>query len=1061
MFPLTSILRRNESAATPDRVLEFILLSLQILCEDWWWYCDLQTWEQLFMLCGAFVGNMSGKGKGKERDDELKEAAIRCLVSLTRKRGTERDLTSPRAISLREGAVLSKFLEHARTATFIPILGQTINALTTTAGSSSLRLQRTSLELLRILFELYVSEDFAPTVLPGVVSTMSRIALGVPTSKSWANGEIVSLALSVMQTAIIKSVGDSICIGEGLVHEVTDLDDLIALAEGTPQREVIAGEDIHVRRTLPWLKATSSQLLMALKTLTPILSHPTAAALAAMSSLSSSLLESTSLTLPPSRPLLTSFLLSLSRSTYDSVSSHACNSLIQLTSPTSKIRHALLQTLLQMTGDILSTLPRVLPSRADSKVEHLAGQVEAVCRLVASSSENLSTLSRGLGKLFGPTGGIERWGWRLLTVMEFEMPQVTVMETPVARLMLEQGTNHEEPTFPELSLKHIATRNAQATLEQMFRGLGNAGGEDCVYAVEWFTAVGRKRRDDRGVAALWLGCRLLEGIAGISASVSDVDLVPRSSNRLYTATRGLTRSIAELWEDVEPDLESFGPSQEDEVDETPSIEHRQGLVVLDQSLRIGRGTTATPLRKPSRHILHSMVALQLLSVSARVLQARFTSMLLHTTYPVLQSIISPVSQLSDSGFTALNIIASSLSYASPANLLLSNFDYVLDAVSRRLSRQRLDIDAVKILLLVVRLVGRDVVQKASDVVEECFDRLDEYHGYEIIVDGLIEVLLEVVKVVESDEDSHVVREEDPGRAIAIPPDNTRMDAFESWFASRNDAESYEEDSTDYGPAPRRPWGDKEADAAPAPAPEEPTKTDLEAAQVTPVQALSKQIVSRTIYFLTHESGTIRAKILTLLSSAVPVLPESALLTSIHQAWPFILNRLSDPEPFVVTAATGLVEALSTHVGSFMYRRVWDDIWPRFRAMLQKLEVADSKSALARRGPGYVGTDSAYTQSHRLYRSMLKTMTASMKGVQLNDALAWEMFLCFRRFLHSQSHRELQICAIELFVAAGKNNADAVWLVLFSTMNTGDSPTSFLQRGEWDIKGNSETILQQL
>ncbi|KAH9968639.1 ARM repeat-containing protein [Russula dissimulans] len=1065
MFPLTSMLRRNESAAIPDRVLELILLSLQALCEDWWWYCDLQTWEQLFMLCGAFVGNMGGKGKGKERDDELKEAAIRCLISLTRKRGTERDPTSPRAISLRESAVLSKFLEHARTPTFIPILGQTINALITTAGSSSLRLQRTSLELLRILFELYVSEDFAPTVLPGVVSTMSRIALGVPTSKSWANGEIVSLALSVMQTAIIKSVGDSICIGEGLVREVTDFDDLIALAEGIPEREVTAGEEIHVRRTLPWLKATSSQLLMALKTLTPILSHPTAAALAAISSLSASLLESTSLTLPSSRPLLTSFLLSLSRSTYDSVSSHACSSLIQLTSPTSKTRHALLQTLLQMTGDILSTLPRVLPSHADSKVEHLAGQVEAVCHLVASSSENLSALSRGLGKLFGPTGGIERWGWRLLAVMEFEMPQVTVMETPVARLMLEQGTNHDEPTFPELSLKHIATRSAQATLEQMFRGLGSAGREDCVYAVEWFTAVGRKRRDDRGVAALWLGCRLLEGIAGISASVPDIDLVPKRSNRLYTATRGLTRSIAELWEDAEPDLESFGPSQEDEVDETPSIDHRQGILILDQSLRIGRGTRTTPPRKTSRHILHSMVALQLLSVSARVLQTRFTSMLLHTMYPVLQSIISPVSQLSDSGFTALNIIASSLSYASPANLLLSNFDYVLDAVSRRLSRQRLDIDAVKVLLLVVRLVGRDVIRKASDVVEECFDRLDEYHGYETIVDGLIEVLLEVVKVVESDEDSHVVREEDSGRAIAIPPDNTRMDAFESWFASRNDAESYEEDSTDYGPAPRRPWGDKETDAASVP--EEPkadegqTKTDTEAAQVTPVQALSKQIVSRTIYFLTHESATIRAKILTLLSSAVPVLPESALLTSIHQAWPFILNRLSDPEPFVITAATGLVEALSTHVGSFMYRRVWDDVWPRFRAMLQKLEVADSKSALARRGPGYVGTESAYTQSHRLYRSVLKTMTASMKGVQVNDAVAWEMFLCFRRFLHSQSHRELQTCAIELFIAAGKNNADAVWLVLFSTMTTGDSPTSFLQRGQWDIKGNSEAILQQL
>lgn len=1010
------------------------------------------------MLCGAFVGNIGGKGKEKERDDESKEAAISCLITLTRKRETESDPTSPHAIS---SHTLAKFVEHARTTSFIPILGQTINALITTTGSSSLRLQRSSLELLRILFEHYVSEDFAPTVLPGVVSTMSRVALGSPTSKGWANGEVASLALSVMQMATLKSVGDDICIREGLVREVTDLDDLIAVAEGTTERVVTPGEEHRIERTHAWLKATSSQLLMALKTLTPVVSHPKATALVAISSLSSSLLECTSLTLPSCRPLLISFLLTLSRSTYDSVSSHAYSSLIQLTGPASKVRHPLSQTLLQMTGDILSTLPRVLPSHADSKVEILAGQVEAICRLVTSSSENLSALSRGLGNLFGPMGGIEKWGWRLLAVLEFEMSQVTVMDGPVARLMLEQGIDHYEPTFPELSLKNVATRSAQATLEQMFKSLGNAGGDDCIYAVEWFTAVGRNRRDDRGVAALWLGSRLLEGIAGDTMGVPEVGLIPRRSNRLYKAARGLSRTIAELWDEPNPDVEQVDTPQADGIDDTPSVEHVKGVVVLDQSLRIGHGTSFTPPRKTSKLIFHGMVALQLLSVSASILQARFTSVLLYTLYPILQSIISPVSQLSDSGFTALNIVASSLSYASPANLLISNFDYVLDAVSRRLSRQQLDIDAVKVLLVVVRLVGRDVIQRASDVVDECFDRLDEYHGYDLVVDRLIEVLLEIVKVVEEDEDSHVIREEDTGLAIAIPPDNTRMDAFESWFKSRNNTESYE-DPTEYGPAPRRPWGDTGEAAPEGPsADESQMQNDPDTTQVTPIQALSKQIVSRTVYFLTHESATVRAKILALLSSAVPVLPESALLTSIHKAWPFILNRLSDPEPFVVTAAAGLVEALSTHVGSFMYRRVWDDVWPRFRTMLQKLEVADSKSALARRGPGSVGTESAYTQSHRLYRSMLRTMTASMKKVQVNDALAWEMLVFFRRFLHSQTHQELQTCATELFVAAGKNNADAVWLILFSTTATGVSPTSFLQRGEWDVGENSKIILQQL
>ncbi|KAH9178796.1 ARM repeat-containing protein [Lactarius sanguifluus] len=982
VFPLTSLLRRNEPTAIPDRILELILLSLRILCEDWWWYCDLQSWEQLFMLCSTFVGNIEGKGKGKERDDESKEAAIYCLIALTRKRGMESLPTSFQAGSSHADTIFSKFLVHTRSAKFVPILGQTLNALITTADSSY-----TS------LFESYVSEDFAPTVLPGVVSAMSRIALGSPTSKGWANGEIVSLALSVMQEAIIKSVGDDVCKKEALVRDVTDLDDLIAIAEGIDEREMTPAKAYHVTRTPSWLRATSSQLLMAIKSLTPIVSHPTATALIAISFLSASLLKSTSLTLPSTQPLLASFLLSLSRSDYDTVSSQSYSSLIELTSPASKVRHALLQTLLQMIGDILSSLPRILPSRADAKVEHLAGQVEAICRLVISNSrndsENFSALSKGVGKLFGPIGGIEKWGWRLLVVMEFDVPLMTVTGTPAARLMLEQGPDYYESTFPELLLRHVASRSAQATLERMFRALGNAGGEDCLYAVEWFTAVGRNRRDGRGVAALWLGCRLLEGIAGISTSVSEIDPIQRRSKRLDRATRGLSRSIAELWEVDDLDFALPDAVEEDHVHDIPNVEHVHGLIVLDKSLRVGRGAATPPAPKTSQPVLHNMAALQVLSVTAQVLQAQFIPVLLHALYPILHSIISPVAQLSDSGLAALNIVASSVSYASPANLLLSNFDYVLDAVLRRLSRQRLDIDAIKVLLLVIRLVGRDVIQKAADVVEECFDRLDEYHGYDIIVDGLVGVLLEVIKVVESDEDSHVIREEDAGLVIAIPPDHTRMDAFEKWFRSRNDAENHEENSTEYGSAPRRPWGKSDATA------EDPDDSQKQVDQDT------VQIVSRTIYFLTHESATIRAKILALLSSAVPVLPESALLASVHQA-------LSDAESFV---------ALSVHVGSFMYRRVWDD-----------LEVADSQSALARRGPGSVGTLS-------LYLSMLKTMTASVKDVQVNDASLWEILLHFRRFLHRQAHKELQTNA---------KNADATWLVL-----------------PWDIKGNSNEILRQM
>ncbi|KAI0068121.1 ARM repeat-containing protein [Artomyces pyxidatus] len=1065
VFPLTSILRRNASSSIPDRILELVLLSFGLLCESWWWDCDIKAWEQLFMLCGAVIGDLEGNGKGKERDDETKEAAVRCLLSLTRERRDDEDPALPQSTSSRADATLLKFTTHTQTQQFIPILGQALNSLINVAGSSHLSLQRASLQTLHVLLKSYIPEDFAPSVLPGVVSAMTRVSLGTSTSKGWANGDIVAEALSCLQLVVIKSVGDDVCLDAGAVWDVTDLDDLANLADERDEAQGSTSKAYHVRRTSTWLRATSSQLLIAMKTLTPLVSHPTPAALIGLSSLSSSILASTLLTLPSIQPLLVSFILSLSQTPYDSVSTHASNSLIQLMNPTSKVRPSILQTLLQATKDSLAAIPRLLPTHSDSKVEHVARQVEAICRFAAldagqqSSTSGFTAIATGIGQLLGPMGGIEKWGWRLLSVLEFDSPSVTVTAASAAQLMLESGSGSSAiAQFPEMTLKHVATRSTQAALEQMLRALGTAGGEECLFSVEWFASVGRSRKNSNGVASIWCACRLLEGIAGIRLGAADVNTTV-SHVRLRRAekiARGLARSLAELWED---DSLPDEPLEEPLEDDT-RIQHIKGLITLDETLRIGHHSATQVPRRASHPFLHTSVTLQLLAVTAGILQARFTPLLLHVLYPILHSIISPLSFLSETGFASLSFVTSSTSYASPANLLLSNFDYVLDAVSRRLSRQRLDIDAMKVLVVLVRLVGHDVVQKAGDVVEECFDRLDEYHGYEVIVDGLVEVLGEVVKVVEEDEDSHVVHEADPSAAFAIPPDGTRMDSFANWFSSRHKASVEEEDTTDYGPAPRRPWGDPDntekdsggkADEGKDPDPNaEPAPT--------PTQALTKQIVSRSIYFLTHDSPLIRAKILTLLTSAVPVLPESALLSSVHQAWPFILNRLADKEPYVVTAAAGLIEELSLNVAPFMFRRIWDDIWPKFRKLLQQLDVADSKSALTRRGGGGVGTEPAYTQSHRLYRSILRTMTAAAKHVQVQDSSTWEMVLGFRRFLHRHAHEDLQARARELYLAIAAKNEDAVWLGLVSTTGEIGGAASFLKQDSWEIQENADRIL---
>jgi hypothetical protein len=105
----------------------------------------------------------------------------------------------------------------------------------------------------------------------------------------------------------------------------------------------------------------------------------------------------------------------------------------------------------------------------------------------------------------------------------------------------------------------------------------------------------------------------------------------------------------------------------------------------------------------------------------------------------------------------------------------------------------------------IRLVGPDIVEKAGDVVEECFDRLDEFHGYGVVVDGLIEVLYEVLKVVEMETRLNPPEKEKTPPAAAESR-KAKLDDFFAFLRNRFD----DSDESDHGPAPREPWGKAKA-----------------------------------------------------------------------------------------------------------------------------------------------------------------------------------------------------------------------------------------------------------
>ncbi|KAG9008100.1 hypothetical protein FRB90_009087 [Tulasnella sp. 427] len=1105
-LPLSIILNRNGPPAPPlpDQVLQKIFQATALLCQQWWWAMDYTAWEQLFRLSAYLIGG-SKAGPGVSlaaRSEETKEAAALCLEALLRQRS---DQERPSWAETTSDVRMEYFTSQAKEQNRFPMIGSAIGSLLDATESDKISLRALSFRIVGYLLADYVPRGRLPTFLPGVVGKCCRVAVARKTSKGWEASDVVKEALTVLKIVIVGSIGDEVCEEEGLVRtDPTSFEDIANMASlstsGISVNNVSTRTDPYAfQRTESWLQASASQIHNAINSLTPILSHPTTSAQVALANLSFSLLKETLRTIPTLQPLLLSHLLMFSVSTFPSLSNTAKSHLESLfTSP--KCASSPLDILAKITQENLLALPSLILARSDSKVERVCNQIEATCKL--SCDPVLSNCNFGVGHLLGPTGGIERWGLGLLGVVELALPSrhssIISQSAPVGFIM--DDLDKPEHPFPTTRLRYVEETSTQLAVERMLRGLGAAGGVDALFSIEWFVEVATAGRGPIETSALWCAARIYEGIFGtvlVESSIraeeqgdrmGDVPMSYRMTadarRRLEKTARTLVKTISELWEmdPVEREETAGNPSQTSDAltlygDSMLPTEHIKGLdplvTVLDVRNRRNISIPSAGTQKTSRDAgetakLHAALSLQALSISASVLGPRFPPLLLYALYPVLRSMVSSDSFLASTAMAALHHISTASAYASPANLLLSNFDYALDSASRRLLKSRLDLKATKVLVILVRLVGKDVVQRAGDVVEECFDRLDEYHGYSVIVEGLVEVLNEVVRAVEAEEETADVRH--PSGQPDMPAAQPSIGTFIEWYKQRTSGNHFKDGTEDFGPAPQRAWAQQ-------PQPDDgdpnvrPTSLSNDSPKPSITQAPISKIIRRCLPFLTHSSPLIRARMLSLLRSASSVLPEHEIGPAIHLAWPFILNRLKDSQPFVVTEAARLIESLCWNFWEFMSSRIHQDVWPAYRRMLESLEAGDRESALTARRQG---PETPYSHSHRLYSAMLNTLNSVFAAPRernwIKDEMTWDIAVKCRRFLSASANKELQETAKALYQNLGKQNGDLVWLVLCATCGTDPRQTEaervqglppHLRQPKWDISANASIVLNSM
>lgn len=447
--------------------------------------------------------------------------------------------------------------------------------------------------------------------------------------------------------------------------------------------------------------------------------------------------------------------------------------------------------------------------------------------------------------------------------------------------------------------------------------------------------------------------------------------------------------------------------------------------------------------------------LQMLSLEGVALQARdygqeFRGELVDALYPILCHIGSENPRVRNHAITCLNIVSDACAYTDVKDLIVSNVDYLTNAVALKLNAFDVSPQGPQVLLMMVRLAGPTLLPYLEDVVESIFAALEDYHGYTTLVELLFAVLrtmaeegvkAPLLSITDGKEDqnntkSHVFTTTDElvqmlmggrekrklGEKMEHTPPNTPH-SREPWKLESKAEGLHQDTDESLSNLPTT-----EADA-----PSEERETPPPAPKT---YALLLKITQLTQHYLSSSSPSLRISLLSLIRTTVPSLAkhENSYLPLINTLWPAVVSRLHDEEGHVVAGAMDIIATMCVYAGDFMRSRIralWTDLVALHSKIQRSLDGHSSreKPRLQPQSSLLLSTANSdtLTPSPPIYidatlRTQQHSFTQLMAAIVSHVAIDAELFDDVLVML--QPVRKLPPDVLQVLE---RYNADAVWL----------------------------------
>lgn len=834
--PISQVLRISRTV--PVRALELCLECISLLLRGGWGGALAPELSGQFLILFTFMAKPSPVENGVSgSSEELQCSALKCISEL-----------------FLQISRTSEGRERLTATSSIPALGEAILVVLdsmTNSPSNQVKLQ--AARAIRASISAVQDKDALASFLPRMVSSLTKIL--TPSSTTRVNFRVLESCLQSLGELFLILLSDK---------------EMKHLPESIPGK---SEEQSKMTRSLPWLRATASQIKVALSAILKLRNHDRLDVQRSLLALCLIIVQEcrTSLAECVSMVIETMVTLAGREGSEDIVE----NDLKKLLMADEKLFTLLRESLY---GWIIA-LPRLMRSKDDVGRRQIIHQIAVTLRLLNDNQVIIGDLLA------------EHLRDGVASILHDSSKVTTVIETQsLASLDKQLELNNAITTsFGPFPFQLKGQQDTMVEFSQLLTEL--AGSDTAISVAQDLTSGLHVGSQEHQLASYWIAVNLVRDMMRINPSMHDfIDI-------------GTINPHEELLDNL--------------------YSHSLDVLTQQHTSHVGDWRM-------------SALALEVVAMQADRYKAEFRTELSEILYPVLYYLGSGKPELRNHAITCLNIISSACSYSSASELVIANVDYVVNAVGLRLSYGDVSPQAPQVLLMMMRLCGPTLLPYLDDLVGAIFGALERYHGYPKLVELLFAVLKgmaeEGVKAPQLSiraSNEHEQGEEDRNEVAKMQNviDSIKNMEKEEALKRSTTIEAVGPDSF-----PRKPWKESSPDPQDDQDSESSLQKPVEEADIPPPEPLTFFILLKisdlTQYYLTSSSPSLRASLISLLHTTIPALAkhENSFLPLVNTLWPVLTSRLEDLEAYVVANTLDIIALMCDYAQGFMRSRieaVWD------------------------------------------------------------------------------------------------------------------------------------------